>query len=50
MAKQKQSSPEKIDRSVLLTPGNKILAIKNVIDRLQSMQSQLNTMEGMVQE
>ena len=48
--KQKQNAPEKIERSVLLTPGNKVVAIKNVIDRLQNMQSQLNTMEEMVQE
>ena len=47
---KKQSSPEKIDRSVLLTPGNKVLAIKNVIDRLQNMTSQLNAMEQMVQD
>ena len=46
---QRQTKPEKIDRSVLLSPGNKTQAIKNVIDRLSSMSQQLNEMNAMIE-
>ena len=49
LQQQRQPKPVKIDRSVLLSPGNKTQAIKNVIDRLSSMSQQLNEMNEMIE-
>ena len=48
LQQQRQNKPEKMDRSVLLTPGNKTVAIKNVMDRLSNMQQQLAKMDDML--
>ena len=48
LQQQRQNNPEKMDRSVLLTPGNKTVAIKNVMDRLSNMQQQLAKMDDML--
>ena len=40
---QQAAAPE--ERSVLLSPGNKTQAIKNVIDRLSNMSQQLTEMD-----
>ena len=48
LQQQRQNNHEKMDRSVLLTPGNKTVAIKNVMDRLSNMQQQLAKMDDML--
>ena len=49
LQQQRQNSHDKMDRSVLLSPGNKTQAIKHVIDRLANMSQQLGDMDTMLQ-